>query len=173
MRAPDAKHSGTLPNAAGAIARLAYAKSKEAGVDLALLLKKAGLTLHQIEDPDVRLKVKDQIGFLNLAADALNDDLLGFHLAQSPDLRELGALYYVSASSEMLGIALQRTGCRRALCWNLIWRNLQRHEVIGSGGEVNWVIDSRCGKRLPAVDLAHVDLAGGEQRPEQHASSLC
>ena len=109
MRAPDAKHSGTLPNAAGAIARLAYAKSKEAGVDLALLLKKAGLTLHQIENPDVRLKVKDQINFLNLAADALNDDFLGFHLAQSPDLRELGALYYVSASSEMLGIALQRT----------------------------------------------------------------
>ena len=63
--------------------------------------------------------------------------------------------------------------CRRALCWNSIWRNLQRHEVIGSGGEVNWVIDSRCGKGLPAVDLAHVDLAGGEQGPEQHASSLC
>ena len=64
-----------------------------------------------------------------------------------------------------------KVGCRRALCWNSIWRNLQRHEVIGSGGEVNWVIDSRCGKGLPAVDLAHVDLAGGEQGPEQHASS--
>ena len=57
----------------------------------------------------MRLKVRDQINFLNLAADALHDDLLGFHLAQSPDLRELGALYYVSASSEMLSIALQRT----------------------------------------------------------------
>ena len=105
----DAEHCGPLPNATGTITRLAYAKSKDGGVDLALLLKKAGLTLHQIEDPDVRLKVKDQINFLNLAADALHDDLLGFHLAQSPDLRELGALYYVSASSEMLSIALQRT----------------------------------------------------------------
>jgi hypothetical protein len=73
-----------------------------------LLLKKAGLTLHQIEDSGVPLKVRDQISFLNLAANALHDDLLGFHLAQSPDLRELGSLYYVSASSEILSMALQR-----------------------------------------------------------------
>jgi AraC-like DNA-binding protein len=108
MRDPSAKRLGTLPNASGTITRLAYARSKEAGVDVVSLLKKAGLTLHQIEDPAVRLKVRDQISFLNLAADALHDDLLGFHLAQSPDLRELGSLYYVSASSEMLSIALQR-----------------------------------------------------------------
>jgi AraC-like DNA-binding protein len=72
------------------------------------LLKKAGLTLHQIENPSVRLKVQEQISFLNFAADALQDDLLGFHLAQIPDLRELGLFYYVSASSEMLSMALQR-----------------------------------------------------------------
>ena len=64
-------------------------------------------------------------------------------------------------------------GCRRALCWNSIWRNLQRHDVIGSGGEVNWLIDGCRGKRLPAVDLTHVDLTGGKQRPEQHGGSLC
>ncbi len=108
MRDPNANHLGSLPNANGTITRLAYARSKEAGVDLVLLLKKAGLTLHQIEDPDVRLRVRDQISFLNLAASALQDDLLGFHLAQSPDLREFGLLYYAAASSETLSIALQR-----------------------------------------------------------------
>ena len=109
MSDPLAKRPDPLPNASGTMTRLAYARSKEAGVDVDLLLKKAGLTLHQIEDPGVRLKVRDQISFLNLAADALHDDLLGFHLAQSTDLRELGLLYYVSASSEMLSVALQRT----------------------------------------------------------------
>ena len=66
-----------------------------------------------------------------------------------------------------------RLGCRRALCWNSMWRNLQRHEVILSGGEVNWLIDGPCGEGLPTIDFAHVDLTGGEQRPEQHGGSLC
>jgi hypothetical protein len=99
---------GALPTASGAITRLAYAHAKEAGLELEPLLKKAGLTVHQIEDPGVRLRVRDQIRFLNLVAIALKDDFLGFHLAQSPDLREMGWLYYVSASSETMGEALQR-----------------------------------------------------------------
>jgi hypothetical protein len=52
-------------------------------------------------------------------------------------------------------------------------RNLQRHKVIVSGGKVNWLIDGRCGGRLPAIDLANVDLARGAQRPEQHGGSVC
>src|SRR6059058_5003697 len=63
--------------------------------------------------------------------------------------------------------------CGRALCWNSMWRNLRRHEVILSGGEVNWLIDGLCGERLPTIDLAHVDLTGGEQRPEQHGRGVC
>ena len=110
MRDPDAKRLGPLPNASGAITRLAYARAKRMGVDVELLSKKAGLSLHQIEDRGARLKVRDQITFLNLAADALQDDLLGFHLAQLPDLREFGLLYYVAASSEMLSIGVQRFG---------------------------------------------------------------
>jgi AraC-like DNA-binding protein len=108
VRDPDAKRLGALPSAAGGISRLAYAQAKEAGIDLNILLKKAGLTVHQLEDPGVRLKVRDQISFLNLAADALQDDLLGFHLAQPPDLREMGLLYYVSVSSDILSEALHR-----------------------------------------------------------------
>jgi hypothetical protein len=107
MRDPDVRRLGSLPSAAGTITRLAYARSKEAGVDVVSLLKKARLTLQQIEDPGIRPGVREQISFLNLAANALQDDLFGFHLAQSPDLRELGLLYYISASSELLSTALQ------------------------------------------------------------------
>ena len=78
------------------------------GCDALSLLKKTGLTAAQINDPTTRLNVQDQIHFLNLASDAVRDDLLGFHLAQPVELRELGLLYYVMASSKSLGEAFQR-----------------------------------------------------------------
>ena len=108
MRDVDAKRLSAFPSAAGGITRLACARVTHAGKELEPLLKKAALTRRQIEDPAARLRVRDQINFLNLAADALRDDLLGFHLAQPADLREMGALYYVLASSETIGEALQR-----------------------------------------------------------------
>jgi AraC-like DNA-binding protein len=97
-----------IPTAAGGMTRLAYARASEAGVDLKPLLKKAGLRKEQIENRDTRLDVRRQIRFLTLAASALQDELLGFHLAESVDLRELGWLYYVVTSSEMLGEAQKR-----------------------------------------------------------------
>ena len=51
---------------------------------------------------------KSQIKFLELAATTLKDELLGFHLAQSVDLRLMGLLYYVMASSETLEEVLRR-----------------------------------------------------------------
>ncbi len=104
----DSKRLGALPTAAGWIARLAYTRARRAGIELKPLLKKAGLTEHQIKDRGARLPVHHQIEFLNLAAHALRDEFLGFHLAQLPDLREMGLLFYVAASSETLGDALQR-----------------------------------------------------------------
>ena len=108
MRDPAASHFCPFPNAAGIVTRLAYARAEAAGVDTASLLKMSGLTLRQIEDPSIRLRVRDQIGFLNHAAEELGDELLGFHLALSPDLRQFGLIYYVAASSEVLGTAVQR-----------------------------------------------------------------
>jgi AraC-like DNA-binding protein len=108
MHNPRTRRLGTLPTATGGIARLAYARIEQAGIEARPLLKKAGLTAAQIKDPRVRINVQHQITFQNLAARALRDDLLGFHLAQQLDLREIGLLYYVLASSESLGEALRR-----------------------------------------------------------------
>jgi AraC-like DNA-binding protein len=96
------------PSAAGLLSRLACARAVSAGIDVAPLMVKAGVTRKQVEDQSVRLAVKGQIEFVELVADALDDDLLGFHLGCDYDLREIGLLYYVGNSSELLGDALRR-----------------------------------------------------------------
>ena len=52
--------------------------------------------------------MRSQITLLDEAAIALKDDCLGFTLARDHDLREIGLLYYVMASSQTLGEALKR-----------------------------------------------------------------
>jgi AraC-like DNA-binding protein len=96
------------PTAKCSITRLAYARVQAAGIKPGPLLAKAGISLEQIQQRSVRIDVRHEISFLNLAAGALNDACLGFHLALTCDIRELGLLYYVPASSQTLGDALQR-----------------------------------------------------------------
>jgi AraC-like DNA-binding protein len=103
-----ARRVSALPTANGGIARAAYARATDAGLDLKPLLHSAGLSLKQIRTADVRISVRSQVKFLNAVADALEDDFLGIHIAQSIELRELGLLYYVMASSENLANALTR-----------------------------------------------------------------
>jgi len=104
----DKGRLSTLPTATGGITRLAYEFAKRAGIDLSPILRKAGLEFREVQDGETRLAVSRQIEFLRLTADALGDPYLGFHLAQSPDLRALGLLFYIAASSDTLGEALQR-----------------------------------------------------------------
>ena len=52
------KQFAAIPSATGGIARLAYARAKEAGIALPQLLADSGLTVAQIEDRHARLKVK-------------------------------------------------------------------------------------------------------------------
>src|SRR5262245_972112 len=61
-----------------------------------------------MDDHYARIAVKSQIRFVELAATKLKDDCLGFHLAQKYDLRGIGLLHYVLASSGTLGEALRR-----------------------------------------------------------------
>src|SRR5579872_1191791 len=100
---------GAVPTAAGGIARAAYTRAIISLPDAALLAKRAGIPLKQLNNPIFRIAVGNQITFLNLVAERLPDEFLGFHLASKIDLRELGLLYYVQASSDSLGEALRRT----------------------------------------------------------------
>jgi AraC-like DNA-binding protein len=97
-----------IPTAGGGIARAAYALACEGRIAIEPLLHRANLSVQQAKNPSLRVPVKDQITFLNLVAEALDDEFLGIRIGQIPDLRELGLLYYVMASSPTLGDALQR-----------------------------------------------------------------
>ncbi|TMJ80944.1 MAG: AraC family transcriptional regulator [Alphaproteobacteria bacterium] len=98
----------SIPMAGGGLSRLAVARLKTAGVPVAPLLKRVGLTPELIAQPQERLTVRSQIALLNEAAIALKDDCLGFTLARDHDPREIGLLYYVMASSRTLSEALKR-----------------------------------------------------------------
>jgi AraC-like DNA-binding protein len=107
-RSLPAKRLNAIPSCAGLLTRLACERARAAGVDLPPLLRRAGLTVQEVEDESVPLKVTAQIQCANLIAEALDDRLLGFHLAQSMDPRRTGFLYYLAVSAEFLGQALQR-----------------------------------------------------------------
>jgi AraC-like DNA-binding protein len=107
MRSTNPEGFPSIPSATGGIARLACARMREGGKGTAAVLSGAGLRAEQVDDPTVRLEVRTQIKVLELAAQELQDDFLGFHLARSFDLREIGLLYYVMASSGLLADALR------------------------------------------------------------------
>ena len=96
----------SVPSATGGIARLASARLRELGKDVSAILAEVGARPEQVNDDAVRLEVPKQIRILELAARELQDGLLGFHLARNFDLREIGLVYYVIASSERLSDAL-------------------------------------------------------------------
>jgi AraC-like DNA-binding protein len=119
MLPEDRNRFGSIPSATGGIARLACAAVSKTEKPLARLLAIAGLAVADIEDAARRLEVRAQIKVLELAAEAIGDDFLGFHLARDFDLGEIGLPYYVMASSENLADAL---------------RNAERYSSIANEG---------------------------------------
>jgi hypothetical protein len=82
----------SIPTAQGGLSRLAIARLKSAGVPVAPLLRRVGLTPEVVAEPETRLSVRSQIALLDEVAIALMDDCLGFTLARDFDPRELGLL---------------------------------------------------------------------------------
>src|SRR5260221_11714359 len=98
----------SIPMAGGGLSRLAIARLQSAGVPVVPLLRRVGLTPEVIADSEERLSVRSQVALLDEAAIGLKDDRLVLTLARDFDLREIGLLYYVMASSQTLGDALKR-----------------------------------------------------------------
>ena len=111
------------------------------GKDPTVILSKVGLTPEEARDPAIRLEVQTQIKLLELAAEEVQDEWLGFHLARSFDLREIGLVYYVMASSEQLADAL---------------RNAARYSQINNEG-VRLRFSMQEGSAVIALDYVNVD----------------
>src|SRR5262249_21160599 len=131
-----AERINAVASAEGGITRLAFARALGKGIDVDALLRQAGLSRMQIEDSDVRISVRSQVVFLDLVAKALDDDLLGFHLSQDFDLRMIGLLYYVFASSETLGEALGRVARYSSIV------NEGFRVTVREGKEIDLVLES-------------------------------
>ena len=141
---------GSIPRATGGIARMACARLGEMGKDPAPVLAKAGMTTEEARNPAIRLEVRTQIRLLELAAGELQDDLLGFHLARSFDLREIGLLYYVIASSERLEDAL---------------RDVERYSrIMNEGVRLRFSLQDRAA--TIALDYVNVDRRTDRQQIE-------
>jgi hypothetical protein len=96
------------PTAAGGVARLAVARLIADDVDPGPLLHATSIPLAQIADTRSRISAAGQVKLLTLASQALDDDLLGFRLAEHCDLRQAGLVYFVLTSSATFGDALAR-----------------------------------------------------------------
>jgi AraC-like DNA-binding protein len=111
------------------------------GKDPTVILSKVGLTREEARDPTIRMEVRTQIKLLELAAEEAQDEWLGFHLARSFDLREIGLVYYVIASSDQLAEAL---------------RNAERYSQINNEG-VRLRFSMQDGTAAIALDYVNVD----------------
>jgi AraC-like DNA-binding protein len=141
MRFVRSEEISSIPSATGGIARMAFARLDAIGKDAGPILAKAGVTPEQARDPAIRLEVRAQIRLLELAATELQDEWLGFHLARSFDLREIGLLYYVIASSERLEEAL---------------RNAERYSrIMNDGVRLRFSLEDRAA--TIALDYIDVD----------------
>lgn len=142
-----ARTLAAAPTASGLAARLAVGELRRRGIDPGPLLARAHLSPVNL-DLNGRIDVRSQIEFLEIASHALGDDFLGLTLAAQFDVRELGMLYYVAASSQCVGDALRRieryvrvgnealtvkvhkgSACRLELSYAGVPRHRDRHQI--------------------------------------------
>ena len=96
-----------LPTATGFAVKCAIAALRERGADPGPLLRRADLAEDDVGVSRRRVSAAAQGVFLEYAATALNDPLLGLHLAEQSNPREVGLLFYAMSAAENVGEALR------------------------------------------------------------------
>jgi AraC-like DNA-binding protein len=95
-----------LPTVTGIAARLTLAVLKKQNVAVAPLLRRAGLSEHDIDGRQHRISAASQGKFLEFAAEAVDDGAFGLHLAEDANPREEGLLFYVTSAAPNIREAL-------------------------------------------------------------------
>src|SRR6476469_5746956 len=91
----------------GTAAREALLYMERKGINTEGLLSNAELSRDQLIQASGGVSAASQHRFLELAAAAANDPLLGLHVAAEMDLRGIGLLYYITASCTTVAAALR------------------------------------------------------------------
>jgi AraC-like DNA-binding protein len=102
-----------LPTATGFAAKEAIAVLRKHRIEVAPLLRRAGLSEHDLtlaendaNPKSHRISAVAQVKFLDYAAEATNDNAFGLHLAGQIDPRDVGIFFYVGSAASDVGEAL-------------------------------------------------------------------
>jgi AraC-like DNA-binding protein len=99
------------------------------GINAEPLLASAGLSRDQLVQERGRgVSVASQYRFLEIAATAANDSLLGLHVAAEMDLRAAGILFYLFASSATAVEALEKLARYAATTSEAVLVEISRHK---------------------------------------------
>ena len=94
------------PTVTGFAINCAIAALRKHNIDPQQLLRRAGLSEHCFDDPQVRVAALGQARFLEYSAEALGDTAFGLHLAEEGNPRDAGLLFYVGSAARNLGEAM-------------------------------------------------------------------
>jgi AraC-like DNA-binding protein len=102
-----------LPTATGFAAKQAIAALRKRHVEIAPLLRRAGLSEHDLalaendgNPTGHRISAVAQVKFLDYAAEAMNDSAFGLHLGEQTDPRDAGIYFYVVSAAKDIDEAL-------------------------------------------------------------------
>jgi AraC-like DNA-binding protein len=115
------------------------------------LLSKAGLWRNSVLDEDIDISIISQYRFLEFAAEEMDDALLGLHLAEQMDPRNVGLVFYLSSASPTVLEALS---------------NLSKYAKTGNE---DILLDLKRHKNEIVLSLRTIS---GQQEPHRHYSEF-